>query len=672
MGLWLNHHYCKNKQMTRILFLLFYILLSSSLLHSQINNDTIFLNELEVISAVNPVAFKQISRSINIITNQQIKNSPVSNVSDLLKIYGGLDIRSRGAMGVQSDINLRGGTFDQSMIMLNGISLNDPQTGHHNLNQAIDFDDIEKIEVFEGPGTRWFGANAFSGGINIVSKTPQNNSLSLSVFGGMYGYFSGKLAVGYLIGNLKNRTSVGLKQSDGYVQNTDFKSININHNSYIVTKNAKININLGLLDKGFGANSFYTPKYPNQYEKIKTYFSSVTLETTGKVKFKTNVFWRRNYDRFELFREDKNWYKKVDDIYINGADTAGFPTPNGLYTYKNHNYHRTDIIGADAGFKIKSILGSTAISVSVKSEKIVSNVLGEPMNDTIFIKNSDGFYNKSKTRNTISTSLNQYYFVNNFAVSAGLSVFYNENYGAYVSPGIDLGYFINENVKIFANANRALRLPTFTDLYYQGPTNTSNPNLMPETSVSTEGGLKYFGKDINASISAYYSAGSNVIDWIKYSPDEKWQSANLSKLNTYGVAISLNKQFNKSKLNYIGVKYAWLNLDKQNSDFISLYALDFLRHNVNMYVNHNVFDKLTASWTFTAQQRNGSYVDFASGLETDYEAVFLLNLKLVYTYKNFDFSITGSNLLNKQYYDIGNVIQPGLWVIGGIKYSILK
>ena len=663
---YLNSIFSFMKKIVSLLFILF----SFSLLHSQSYNDTISLGEYEVISAANPVEFRQISKTVHVISSEQIKKAPVVSVDEILKFYGGIDIRSRGAMGVQSDINLRGGTFDQGLIMVDGISLNDPQTGHHNLNQAIDLDDIEKIEIFEGPGARWFGNNSFSGGINIISKKPDNNSLSVSLSGGQYGYFAGRLGLGYKIGQLKNRTSVGLRRSDGYINNTDFNIINLNHNSYYEFKKGSLDIGFGLLDKGFGANSFYTPKYPNQYEKIRTYFTSATYETGTKVKFRTNAYWRRNLDRFELFREDESWYVKQGDYYIHEGDTAGYPTPGGLYPYQGHNYHRTDIIGANAGINFSSIIGKSSIGVSVKSETIVSNVLGEPMTDTIFIGGSDGFYNKSKSRNTVNLSLNQFYSKNNFSVSAGLSVFYNDDYGLHFSPGIDLGYFISNKLKVYASVNHSLRLPTFTDLYYQGPTNISNPDLKPETSLSSEIGFKYLADNFNISIAGFYRMGDNIIDWVKYSPEQKWQSANLSSMNTYGISFSTNYQFKSGPFNYAGLKYSWLNSEKQNTDIISLYALDFLKHNFNVFVNHSIIKNLSASWTFTVQNRNGSYIDYATENETPYQTVGLLNLKLLYAYKNLEFSITGSNLLNNTYYDIGNVQQPGLWLIGGVKLSL--
>lgn len=661
-------NFSTKKMKQAILYILISIL--SVVSYSQVTSDTIELQELIINSSANPVEFKQISRTVHIITSEQIKSSPVVSMDELLKIYGGIDVRSRGAMGVQSDINMRGGTFDQGLIMIDGISFNDPQTGHHNMSQAIDMDDIEKIEIFEGPGTRWFGANSFSGGVNIISSKPDNNSFNVRLSGGQYGYFGGKLSADYNINRFSNRTSASVRSSDGYMRNTDFNIINLNHSSYYKTKTGSVSVNLGLLDKGFGANSFYSPKYPDQYEHIRTYLTSVSFESSTKVKFKTNAFWRRNLDRFELFREDKNWYNKHGEYYVMEDDTAGFPTPGGLYPYKGHNYHRTDIVGADAAMNFNTILGSTSLAVGLKSESIVSNVLGEPMGDTIFITGSDGFYNKSKQRTNANLSVNQYYATGNFSVSVGLSMYYSDDYGTHFSPGIDLGYFVTEKIKVFASANKAIRLPTFTDLYYQGPTNTSNPDLVPETSISTEVGVKYFTNEFNASLSGFYRQGKDIIDWIKYSPEEKWQSANLSNMNTYGVAASANKLFTSHFINYAGIKYTWLTSQKDNGDIISLYALDYLNHNFNLYISHNVIKNLSATWTATVQKRNGSYIDYSSQKETPYSTIGLLNLKVMYLYKNIEFSLSASNLLNRKYYDIGNVEQPGLWVIGGVKINI--
>ncbi|PLX14811.1 MAG: hypothetical protein C0598_00510 [Marinilabiliales bacterium] len=326
--------------------------------------------------------------------------------------------------------------------------------------------------------------------------------------------------------------------------------------------------------------------------------------------------------------------------------------------------------GLDASVNFESLIGKTILGINYKTEHIVSNVLGEAMNDTIFINGSDGYYTKSKTRNNISLEANHLFIKNNFSISAGFSIFHNNDFGTHFSPGIDLGYFINEYIKIFASANKAIRLPTFTDLFYQGPTNTPNPDLKPESSISTEAGFKIFYKNINASLSAFYRDGNNIIDWIKYSPEEKWQSANITQLNTYGISASVNYHLENHIINYLGAKYTWLESEKQNDDIISLYALDYLKHNFNSYLNHNIINNLTASWSLSLQKRNGTYIDYKTSQETEYGFNTLLNLKLIYDYRNFQFNISASNLLNKQYYDIGNIVQPGIWIIAGIKYHL--
>lgn len=635
----------------------------------QTRNDTINLDQCEIKSVSNPVVFRDLSRSVQVITTEQLKQSPIHSLDDILRYFGGVDIRSRGAFGVQSDVNFSGGTFDQALMMVDGIALNDPQTGHHNLCQAVDMENIEMIEIFEGPGNRLFGANSFSGGINIIRNKSKKQSVNVSLSGGQYGYFSGYAGVNYSLGKVKNHTSASLSKSDGYITNTDFEIINANHSSSLATDFGDFNLNIGVLDKGMGANSFYTSTYPDQYEHIRTYFSSLGFTTGEKIKYSQNVFWRRNYDRFELFREDNDWYKKQGDVFVFGSDTAGYPTSSGLYPYKGHNYHRTDILGTDAGLNFNTAAGNTALGLGLKSERIVSNVLGDPMSDTIFIPNSDGFYTKSKIRNSISFSVNQNKSFNRLMISAGVSSYYNDDYGLFLSPGIDIGYFLTDNSKLFISSNKAIRLPTFTDLYYQGPSNISNPDLNPEKAISSEIGYKYFSSNITASVSTFYRNGTDIIDWIKYPDDEKWQSANLTELNTLGVNVSFNSMFTGKFVNFLGFKYTWLTSDKNDTDFVSMYALDYLKHNLNIYLDHNIIKDFSASWTFTWQERNGEYIDAENGQATAYIPVVLVNLKLLYRIKDLEFNIQANNLLNREYYDIGNIRQPGIWLTGGVSFN---
>ncbi|MFA5418701.1 MAG: TonB-dependent receptor [Bacteroidales bacterium] len=637
-------------------------------------NDTIPLAEIEIKSAANPMLFKQVSRSIQVITAKDIEVAPIFSLDEALRYCGGLDVRERGTLGVQSDVSIRGGGMDQNLIMVNGIAVNDPQTGHHNLNQAVMLSNIEKIEILNGPGSRWFGPNAFSGGINIITRQPLNTQLSLDVSGGQHGLFFADVSGSFSIGKWVNTTSFGHHQSDGYMRNTDFLMNQVNNESTLKLKDGLLRIYLGYLVKGFGANSFYTAKYPDQYEQIKSSLASVSFEKGTKLPVRITASWRRLYDRFELFREDKLWYQKQGDVYINGSDTAGYPTAGGIYPYKGHNYHRTDVVSMNAGLGFKTVAGSTNLGITASYEAIISNVLGDMMLDTIYAPSGDAWYNHAKNRENITFYLNQNYINGRFSFAGGLAIFYNSDYGLHFSPGVDVGYFVVDNLKVYGSVNQSIRMPTFTDLYYQGPDQVSNPDLKPESATTYELGAKLFLNQFTVTGAVFHRDGKNLIDWVKENPEMKWHSMNLTSLKTNGISCSMQyatKEVNSAFVQSVGLNYTFLKSNKSSGQYLSLYALDYLDHNLTFNLTHRVFVKnLRFSWMFNFQQRNGSYVDFASGEVVRYQPVHRVNLRINYQIKQLDLSLTCRNLLNEKTVDYGNVPQPGLWIIAGLRTNI--
>jgi len=641
-------------------------------LHAQV--DTITLNEIQISSVANPVKFNKIPRQIGIISQKEIKNVPANSLDELLEQVGGLDLRQRGTFGMQADLNLAGGSFDQALIMINGIPVNDPQTGHHNLDQTLNLNDVASVEIVRGPSSRWFGPNAFSGAINIVTKREPGNNLSFNLRAGQYGLFSASFLAGYYTGQVENQTSINGSRSDGYRINTDFKNLSISHQSFFTLGTAKLNLQLGYAGKAFGANSFYTAKYPDQFEKVKVLSAGLGVRGGNRLQYRGNIRWRRLYDRFELFREGDNWYQKQGEWFVKGSDSAGFQTPAGFFPYQGPNFHRTDVIGATGSAGFRSDFGKTTSGISYQYEKLLSNVLGELMTDTVFSKMDNGaFYNHRKNRQQLNVYLNQLYQKQNFTVSAGLNVFYNTDYGFLLSPGFDVSWFITGNMKTYLSANRAIRLPTFTDLYYQGPDHISNPNLKPEKVYGFSGGVQYLLKAITFSVSVSYRMGYDIIDWIKATPDAKWESMNLTQMNTLGAGFSfvyMPAKTDSRFVEYLRLNYHYLHSDKNASGYVSLYALDYLRHNLSVFLQHAVVRRLSAGWTFSIQKRNGDYFDYAQSRKVPYSTVFLLSTKIKYSIPHFIFYLQANNLLNRTYRDIGSVVMPGIWVTGGLQYHV--
>ncbi len=656
----------------RLIFFLIIIICSQEIFAQ---NDTIKLSEVVVNSAANPGAFKQTARSVQIVTSSTLTQTPAIGLDEVLEQLSGIDLRQRGIFGMQADVNIRGGSFDQALILINGIAVNDPQSGHLSLDLALNMNNIQKVEIIEGPASRWFGANAFSGGINIITKSTSQNDLDVDLTGGQHGLFGFNADGNYRSGNITQHSSIRYLRSSGYQRDTDFKDYSLNHTARYVHKNTRADLQISYRDKAFGAYDFYTTKYPDQYEQTRTFFSSLSFKTGKKIKIHGSASWRRHYDRFELFRESGNWYKKQGDWYVMGSDSAGFRTPGGFYPYAGPNYHRTDVINLNSGIRLQSILGKTAVGVNFSNEKIVSNVLGIQMADTIYSKvERGGFYNHFKNRNNLNLFLNQLYTHNRFGISAGFNTFYNPDFGFYFNPGIDASYFLTRHLKSFVSFNRGMRLPTFTDLYYQGPDHISNPNLKPEVTDETEIGIKYFHKNLVASASVFYRIGNNLIDWVRENPLEKWESKNLTQLHTKGLSLGfVYKNANKHSrfLRSIRMNYTYLNSDKNSDKLLSLYALDYLKHNFSLFVDNRIAHNLTAGWSFLAQKRNGSYYDSKQKAEKPYENVFLVNAKITYKRPVFQIYVQANNLLNRPYHDIGSVLMPGIWIMGGVRFHFL-
>ncbi|MCU0368575.1 MAG: TonB-dependent receptor plug domain-containing protein [Cyclobacteriaceae bacterium] len=262
--------------MFRVLFLL--LLISFTNFAQQ--DSTRVLENVTIQSNRIQTGFDETAASIIIISVAEIKQSPSLSVPDLLHYYAGVDIRQRGANGVQADAGIRGSTFDQVLILINGIKISDAQTGHHSLNLPVDIENIERIEILKGPAARIFGQNAFAGAINIITKSPTQQYVKVMTQAGDFGL--GGFRVSAALGDKKEKHYVSASRdfSDGYQYNTDYEINNFFYQSEIETSLGKLNVLGGYTGRAFGANGFYAgPQFTDQYEEIQTSLAAVTLQT---------------------------------------------------------------------------------------------------------------------------------------------------------------------------------------------------------------------------------------------------------------------------------------------------------------------------------------------------------------------------------------------------------
>jgi vitamin B12 transporter len=590
-----------------------------------------------------------------VIGREEIQSAPVQSVQDLLRYALNVDVRQRGNLGVQSDISIRGGSFDQVLILLNGININDPQTGHHSLNLPVSLDAIERIEILEGPASRIYGPNAFSGAINIITGTSDNPNIKARLSGGGNGYFESGLSGTIISGNVKNFVSLGHRSSDGYRKNTDFRITDAFYQGKLSTKVGILDWQAGHTSRSFGANSFYTPAYPDQFEQEKTTFASIKMETGNSLHFTPSVYWRRNQDRFELFR-----YPEL--------------TPSW---YKGHNYHLTDVYGINLNTWFSSPLGKTAFGADFRSENIWSTVLGKPLEKPIPVPGEDGIdFTKSDSRTNFSLFAEHSIYLHQFTVSAGILTNWNSQLGRVWNfyPGIDLSFTIINALKWYASINSSLRMPTFTDLYYSSPTSIGNSSLLPENAVAYESGFKFKLKGVDGHLTYFHRNGKNMIDWVKKPDDNIWYAQNITELNTDGLefSASINPRIifdKKLFIKSVNLSWSWLTQDKQSGIYASKYVLDFLKQKINLGLSHEVVKNVGINWEITYQDRNGTYTKWEGtkyGQEVEYKPFVLVDSRLYWNKKRTNIYLEVSNLLDKTYDDFGNIPQPGRWLRIGL------
>ena len=290
------------------------------------------LDSITIKSARIDLPFKENSRTITVITAEVIEQSPANNLAELLQQEAGIDIRRQGINGMQSDLYIRGGSFDQTLLLIDGIKVEDPQTGHHTLNIALPLEVIKRIEIIKGPAARVFGQNAFTGAINIVTKS--NGALKNNVGFQLGSYNQQHVAatLGKTLGNTGLMGHASINSSDGYRYNTDFNNQNYFIKSSFNKNTNPIDVIATFSERKFGGNQFYAIDAKEQYEETQS--SLVGVSTTwyrGRLKITPQLYWKRNQDMYLYIRNKPSVYRNLHiSNKVGGQVNASFESTLGV------------------------------------------------------------------------------------------------------------------------------------------------------------------------------------------------------------------------------------------------------------------------------------------------------------------------------------------------------
>ena len=633
-----------------------------------IDNDTtdktdreLTLDEVSVTGSRAPLTRAQAARMVTVLERADIQAAPVQSVNDLLKYVASVDVRQRGPIGAQTDISIRGGNYEQITILLNGINICDPQTGHNAFDFPVDISEIERIEVLEGPAGRVYGTSSLLGAINIVTRPRPTSSVSAHIEGGSYGYLSAGARANVASGKWNNQLSGSYSRSDGYQRNSagglnsDYSGGKAFYQGTYDDDIVSVSWHAGLSTKDFGSNTFYGAKWDDQFEHtLKTYTALQAETKKGSFHLKPSIYWNHSYDRFELFRDAAEKYP--------------------------FNYHRTDIFGVNLNGYFDWILGRTAVGAELRNEDLLSGNLGEPLDNPHHISGTDRYYDHGINRTNISFVVEHNILLRRFTLSAGLVAVKNSWNGMNmkVYPGIDASYRIGDSFKIFANYNTSLRMPSVTELYYSVGGHVADKNLKPEEISSVEAGVKYADHGITTQASVYHNNWKNMIDWIRNTadgPDAPWQSVNFTEVKATGFQAQLTLNFRQIVptqriLKSFNASYNYLFQDKDiDSSVESKYSLEYLRHKLVANLQLNIVSRLDLGINFRWQDRRGIYTDF-DGTVKEYCPYSVVDARLSWTAPKYKLYLEANNIFDKTYIDYGCVPQPGTWLIAGLSVEL--
>jgi len=559
------------------------------------------------------VPYNDVNENVTVITRQQIQNSPATSIDELLQFHSGLDIKRRGSNGVQSDITIRGSSFEQVLILVNGIRMNDSQTGHNTFNLPFDISAVERVEIMKGSSAKLYGQNVYAGVINIVTKSSSEEQVTVKAQGGDFKTYDLSAAATFGSEKFTNLLTISNGASDGYRYNTDYQIRNFFYQNKLKLNDGSLSLQAGFSEKKFGANGFYaSPTAINQYEETQASVVSLQYQQRfDKLSVNSSVYWRRGQDMYLFIRQNPSYYR---------------------------NMHIGNNVGGTVNASYESSVGTTNVGVDYRKEYLVSSNLGDRNRDVtqVFFDHQFKFFNQKLEINPGASWANY----------SGKNFFY---------PGMDVGFIFNPNHKVFGAISKGFRIPTFTDLHYVSPAEIGNPNLVPESAISSELGYRFQNEKILAKVSGFLRNTKEGIDWQKETPTSPWKAENVARINLKGFEMEFKHQL----FSYLNYRLGYTYLDNQyKNEELSRYALQNLRHQFVAQVDVKFLKYFSNQLIYKYSERVnlGSYN--------------VLDEQINFRYKDLNFYVLINNLTNTKYVETNLVPMPGRWFHVGFTYQI--
>jgi iron complex outermembrane receptor protein len=579
-----------------------------------VSSSVVVLGQLE------PAALSESARTV---TQMDAQAHPLASQSaeDYLRTDASVDIQQRAGGGVLNDISVRGASFEQTLVLVNGLRIDDAETAHFNLDLPVPLAALGSLNVLHGEGSTQYGSDAIGGVVDFLTFEPVANTLRLRAGAGSFGQDQ-EAVLGSVLGKRWSEAIAGDRdRSTGFAYDRDYRSESASSETRFASPLGKTDLLFAGDDRAFGANNFYGPY--SSWERTKGQFAAATQQFGEHTV--ADVAYRRHSDIFVLLRDNPAYYKNqhIDE------------------SYEGDVRDRREVLRH----------GTLLTGIEETTDEIHSNSLGNHGRNR-----AAGFAEfewRVPQRWSLAAGLREEVFDGSAA-----------NGGTVVSsPMFSATRMLWQSVKLRAAVGHGFRQGTYVDLYYNDPATKGNANLKPESAWNYEGGADWYPTEkIAATITVFDSRQTDTIDYTRASPTDKYQATNLGALNFVGAEGSLDWQPNASQ----HVKVSWIFEHGTQS------ALNGLQ---SEYVFNYPTDNARVEWTWNVKRQ--VLLQSRLGVVQRYQrdAYPVLDVSVVHETGRWRPYLQATNLSNTGYAEIAGppaVRMQGRGFTGGVEFVLSR
>lgn len=471
-----------------------------------IDLDTIYLKGSALFKKI-----KETGRNITVFEKEQIEKIPGNSLDEMLRYFPGIEVTLRGPAGAQADFSIRGSTFQQVLILIDGIRMNEPLTGHFNSYIPILKNEIQRIEIIKGAAASIYGSDAVGGVIQIITRkdfpTTTKKQLSGEFKLGEYGLTQQQLFGIWensntslsLGGERLQTTGQPLRGTKGFVERNLY-SLQF---AKKIVKNWRLQFRAAIDKRAFNAQNFYT-----------TFITDTARE-------KVNSTWQQ-----------LSIYKLTTQKEVHLL--LGARQLQDIYTFRptvSPNQNETQSVNVDFKHIQKMDRAKTKWTLGTQSfrKNIQSNDRGNHTHQHV------GLYSNL-----------QHQPYPNLHLTEGIRVDWDQSYGWVVVPQLNFSY-VQHKLIWRGSIGKGIRDADFTERYnnFNKTTVTSgrigNPALQAEKSTNIETGLDIFpSENMQIHVTAFKRFQTNMIDWVNTKYADMPRQVNLISTGLYALASNIS------------------------------------------------------------------------------------------------------------------------------------